>query len=182
MGNRNVVRERRRDFAILFWRDAGEISKLPGEMRLIAVTGGHRQIYPGGRWIGGNTSQGFLKPENAAIQFRRQPDRMAEQRDESPVAVAARHHDLAHVVGGPELFKSLSNGRVKTTHGGKPRGKERFKHFNLPVRRTSLQELFARQAGRPAPEIVQKGVVLGQLAGRYAEQKLGRARKKLGAY
>jgi hypothetical protein len=87
-------------------------------VRLIAVTGIYGQIYQGDRRVCGISFQCLLKPENAAIEFGSQSDRAPEESDELPVTVAARHYDLAHIGGGPELFNCLGDGRMEASHRG----------------------------------------------------------------
>ena len=81
------------------------------------------------------------------------------------MTVAAFRHYFVHVVGLGESLEGLGNSRVKTSHLGKPRRKERLDPIEPPLRISLLQEPFTRPSGRLAPEVVETEMTSGKLVG-----------------
>jgi hypothetical protein len=104
-----------------------------------------------------------------------------EQRDKSPVANTTLFHCQSHISGCAKPFESLGNGRVKAADRRKACRQKGLENIEPPPRSTGLNKTFSRLDSGPTPEILERSMLAGQLAGRHAEQQFGRTRAQLRA-
>ena len=163
-----------REFAVFAGVNAGELPELPVEVGLVAVAGFQSHVDKEAAGRTANVFQRSLKANQATVEFWSQSQAIVEQRDESPVAVAAFFDRLAYIGAGREPPESLGHGRVKAADRRKPRRQKRLEDIELPLRPARLNQPFPRFNCKRTPEILDRSMAAGELAGRHAKQQLGR--------
>src|SRR5437016_13366150 len=109
LANRHMVCQRRRDPAVLARGHAHQLAELAIEVRLVAVAGVECHLYPRRSRPRGHPPQRTLKTQHTAVALGREPDCLAEERNEPAMAVAGLLHHAADVGGGGELLERLGD-------------------------------------------------------------------------
>jgi hypothetical protein len=89
------------------------------------------------------------------------------------MTVATLLHDRVHGLRGLESLQRFGNRRMQSPDRGEPSSEERLQCRQLAARLGRFEKLFKSDARRSAPKFVERGVMLGELLRRDAEQKLG---------
>jgi hypothetical protein len=171
-----VLGQDRRELPVATRSDPGELAEIPIEVRLVGVTGAQRHVDPRGGPARRDEGEGALEAEHAAVALRREPDGAAEELEEAPVAVAAPLHQRAKVGASLELLQGRGHGRVRAPRLRQARAEQRFEEIELTRGGACPREALARFLGRCTPEILERRVSLGQLAGGDAEEETRSAR------
>lgn len=90
----HVVRALGRERSVDARREPRELAKFPRPMRLVAIARHARNAGEGSAFARPHRLERSLKAENPRVELRREADRMAEERNEVPMAVAAVRNDI----------------------------------------------------------------------------------------
>ena len=114
----------RRERAVLAGGDTSQLAELPVEMRLVAVARLQREVGERRRSWRRRAVEHAPEAQHAGVSLGREPDRLAEERDEAPMAVAAALDQRADALARAQTGESFGDPRMDSADARQPLGQD----------------------------------------------------------